>query len=75
MSCHVSSGVRLRRIFFFQQGTPEGAYSCYVTEGVTPQKGKKTSKMRQLIHDRALIFQTDISGFCLGKYLNSKVPT
>ncbi len=54
MSCHVSSGVRLRRIFFFQQGTPEGAYSCYVTEGVTPQKGKKTSKMRQLMHDMTL---------------------
>ena len=54
VSCHVSSGVRLRRIFFFQQGTPEGAYSCYVTEGVTPQKGKKTSKMRQLMHARTL---------------------
>jgi predicted proteasome-type protease len=44
----------LRRIFFFQQGTPEGAYSCYVTEGVTPRKGKKTSKMRQLKHDMTL---------------------
>jgi len=59
VSCHVSSGVRLRRIFFFQQGTPEGAYSCYVTEGVTPQKGKKTSKMRQLMHDMTLVLPHD----------------
>jgi hypothetical protein len=50
----VSNDVRLRRIFFFPQGAPEGAYSRYVTEGVTPQKGKKANKIRQLMHDRAL---------------------
>jgi len=50
----VSNDVRLRRIFFFPQGAPEGAYSRYVTEGATPRKGKKASKICQLMHDRAL---------------------
>jgi len=26
VSCHVSNDVRLRRIFFFQQGAPEGMH-------------------------------------------------
>jgi len=39
----MSNDVRLRRIFFYSQGAPEGAYSRYVTEGVTPRKGKKAS--------------------------------
>jgi len=39
----MSNDVRLRRIFFYSQGAPEGAYSRYVAGGVPPQKGKKAS--------------------------------
>jgi len=44
----VPNDVRLRRIFFFPQGAPEGAYSRYVTEGVTAaerEKGKQNTSV------------------------------
>jgi len=41
VSCHVPNGVRLRRNFFFPQGTPEGAGSRYVTQDAMLRKAKK----------------------------------
>jgi len=46
----------LHRILVRLQGTPMGAYFLYVTFGVTPKTGQKTSKTVHLFVSEALSY-------------------